>query len=71
MLKGALEHPPPATRNWLQAWPEQTVVHDEKIDAGFSCFLKGNHACVDRCADFRDGLEVARDARGARHGDNP
>jgi len=46
--------PAQGTSYWLQSWPEQTVMHHQKIDVPF-CGL-GQNACrsVDDRADARD-----------------
>ena len=51
MLEGALEHPPPAARNRLQARPEQTVVHDEKIDPALDRRVDRARGSIDRGAN--------------------
>jgi hypothetical protein len=52
VLEGALKHPPPTTGNWLQAGPEQAVMHNQEVHLAFDCRVDRARGCVDRSANL-------------------
>src|SRR5450432_1484854 len=58
MLEGALKRPPPATGDWLQSRPEQTVMHDEKIYPALDRCVDRTRGSIDRCANLHHSAGV-------------